>query len=83
MIVRVLLWRLEDGEGSFAEVQAAIDRLEPLDPPSTWLWSDPQERFGALLVDDEPDGALPPQLDAIRGLIGRDPDLYDEFDAIG
>lgn len=49
MIVGVLLRRLDDGEGSFAEVSAAIDRLELLDPPSTWLWSDPQKRFGALL----------------------------------
>ena len=29
--------------------------------------------------DDEP---VPPQLDELRRLVGRDPDLYEEFDIL-
>lgn len=83
MIVRLLLWRLDDAGGSFAELHDALDELEPLDPPSTWLWNEAQERFGVLLVDDDPDAAAPASLAEIRARIGRDPDLYEEFDAIG
>jgi hypothetical protein len=83
VIVRLLLWRLDDAGGSFAELQDALDELEPLDPPSTWLWNEAQERFGVLLVDDDPDAAPPPPVAEIRARIGRDPDLYDEFDTIG
>lgn len=83
MIVRLLLWRLDDAGGSFEELRAALDDLAPLHPPSTWLWSEAQERFGVLLVDDDPDMVAPSQLDVVRALVGRDPDLYEEFDAIG
>jgi hypothetical protein len=44
-----------------------------------FLVDEAAERVGALVVA-EPEEALPPQLDELRALIGRDPDLYDEFD---
>ncbi|MGL6280214.1 MAG: hypothetical protein ACRC50_11740 [Gaiella sp.] len=83
MIVRLLLWRLDDAGGSFEEVRAALDDLTPLDPPSAWLWNEAQERFGALVAEDEGDLALPEQIEVVRALLGRDPDLYDEFDVLG
>ena len=45
------------------------------------LVNEAAERLGALLVaeDDEP---VPGQLDELRAMIGRDPDLYEEFDVL-
>ena len=81
MIVRVVLWRLDESTIAFDELRNRLDELEPLDAPSMLLGNEAGERIGVLLVadDDEPP---PPQLDALRGLIGRAPDLYEEFDAL-
>ncbi len=81
MIVRLLLWRLADSSVSIEEIQDLVETLDPLDAPSTWLWNGAQERFGLLLVSDGSDEA-PPQLAEVRALMGRDPDLFDEFDAL-
>jgi hypothetical protein len=82
MIVRLLFWRLGEIDASFAQVCELLDQLEPLDKPSAWLWNESHERFGALIVTDE-DETTPPQLDHLRALIGREPDLYEEFDTLG
>jgi hypothetical protein len=82
MIVRLLFWRLGEADASFEQVRDLLDQLEPLESPSTWLWNDSHERFGALLVVEE-DEITPPQLDQVRFLVGREPDLYEEFDALG
>jgi hypothetical protein len=81
MIVRLLLWRL-DGSLSLTELRDRLDELEPLAAPSTWLWNEPQETFGALLLLDDDEGP-PDQVTEIRQLLARDPDVYEEFDAIG
>ncbi len=81
MIIRLLFWRLGESDASFEQVSNLLGQLDPLDKPSTWLWNDSTERFGALLVTE--DELTPPQLDQISGLIGREPDLYEEFDALG
>jgi hypothetical protein len=80
VIVRLLLWRLADASVTVEDVHDLIGALAPLDPPSTWLWNGAQERFGLLLIGEGSSDA-PPQLAAVRGLMGRDPDLFDEFDA--
>lgn len=81
MIVRLLFWRLGELDASFDDVRDLVEQLEPLEHPSAWLWNDSTERFGALLVSE--DELAPPQLDQVRGLLGREPDLYEEFDALG
>jgi hypothetical protein len=82
MIVRLLFWRLGEADASIDRVRDLLDQLEPLERPSTWLWNDSHERFGALIVADE-DETTPVQLDQLRALIGREPDLYEEFDTLG
>jgi hypothetical protein len=81
VIVRILLWRLDERTPSVEQLRDRIQELEPLDAPGAFLLNDAAERIGALVVaeDDEP---APAQLDELRALIGRDPDLYEEFDVL-
>lgn len=81
MIVRILLWRLDERSPSFGELRESIEGLAPLEPPGAFLLNEAAERIGALVVDEE-DVPPPTQLDELRALIGRDPDLYEEFDAL-
>jgi hypothetical protein len=81
VIVRILLWRLDERTSSFEALRGQIEELEPLAPPSALLVNEAAERIGALVVADE-DEPLPGQLEELRALIGRDPDLHEEFDAL-
>jgi hypothetical protein len=81
VIVRILLWRLDERTSSFEALRGQLDELEPLEPPSTFLVNEAAERIGALVVSDE-DEPLPGQLEELRAFLGRDPDLYEEFDAV-
>ena len=80
MIVRILLWRLDEAGPSLDALRERLDQLEPLDAPSALLVNEAAERVGAVVQteEDEP----PPQLDHLRALIGREPDLYEEFDLL-
>lgn len=79
MIVRLLLWRVDERSPSLDELREGLDGLGTLPPPGMFLVDEAAERIGALVVA-EAEEPLPPQLDELRALIGRDPDLYDEFD---
>ncbi len=77
MVVRIVLWSLGDARTTIDELR---ERLEPLEAPSAWLWNEPAERFGALVVGDELD--VSDRLTLARELIGKAPDAYEEFDAL-
>ena len=81
MIVRIVLWRLDEASPSFENLRERLEQVEPLPAPSALLVNEAAERLGVLLVTevDEPPLA---QLDELRTLIGRDPDLYEEFDVL-
>ena len=81
MIVRILLWRLDERTPSLEELRDRIEKLEPLVAPGAFLVNDAAERVGALVVAEE-DEPAPAQLDELRALIGREPDLYEEFDTL-
>ena len=81
MIVRILLWRLDEAGPSLEALRERLDQLEPLDAPSVLLVNEAAERVGAVLHAEE-DEPPPPQLDHLRALIGREPDLYEEFDLL-
>ncbi|HET9243797.1 MAG TPA: hypothetical protein VFN99_10145 [Gaiella sp.] len=80
MIVRIVLWRLDESTPPVGELRDRLDELEPLTAPSAFLVNEGAERIGMLLVDEEDEP--PPQLEELRRLVGRDPDLYEEFDAL-
>ena len=73
MIVRLLLWSLADSKTSFEELRGAPSRPRGA---STWLVNEAAERFGLVAFGDEP-----PDLEAVRDLIGRDPDVAEEFES--
>jgi len=73
VIVRLLLWNLADSKTSLDELRA---RLEP-DPSRTWISDETTERFGVVETWDGDPGDFPA---AIRDLIGKDPEIAEEFD---
>ena len=76
MVVRLLIWSLFDSETT---IDALRDELPFLEGPSSWLWSEGAERFGAVVFGDE----LPEAVGWARDRIGDDPAVYEEFEAIG
>jgi len=75
VIVRILIWSLFDSRTTIDELQQALPEL---DPPSEWVWSEASERFGIVPFGDE----LPEGVGWARDLIGDDPEVYEEFDAV-
>jgi hypothetical protein len=73
-VVRILIWNLADSKTSIAELQ---ERLPELPNGDFWIVNEPQERFGLVARSDEP-----PELEPLRHLIGKEPDIAEEFDAI-
>ena len=75
MIVRILIWSLFDSKTTIDELREALPALAP---PSAWIWNEASERFGALVLDED----VPEAVLEARALIGREPDVYEEFDAL-
>ena len=59
MIVRLVLWRLDERTPPVEELRDRLDELEPLTLPSTFLVNEGAEQIGMLAVadDDEPAAA--------------------------
>jgi hypothetical protein len=53
------------------------DALPELEPPSSWIWNEAAERFGIVSHGEE----LPEAVGWAQGLIGAEPDVYEEWDS--
>ncbi len=73
-VLRILIWNLGDSKTSLAEVRGALP--EPRDGDE-WIGNEPQERFGLVSAADEL-----PDLEALNALIGKEPDVAEEFDVL-
>jgi hypothetical protein len=73
-VARILIWNLADSKTTLAELR---DRLPQLDEGDYWIANDVQERFGLVSTGDEL-----PDLAAVRELIGKEPDVAEEYDVI-
>jgi len=73
MIVRLLIWSLADSKTTLEELR---EHLSP-DPNRTWISDGNTERFGVIETWDGEPEAFPQD---IRDLIGKDPDIAEEFD---
>ena len=75
VVVRVLIWSLFESKPRIDELRASLPELEP---PSAWIWNEASERFGAVVFGEEPPDAVA----HARELVGREPDVYEEFDEL-
>jgi hypothetical protein len=73
-IVRILIWNLGDSKTSLDELR---DQLPPAADGDVWFANDVQERFGLVSTNDEL-----PDLTHVRDLIGKEPDVAEEFDTV-
>jgi hypothetical protein len=72
VIARLLLWSLFDSKTTLDELR---EHLPPLPDGDVWISNEAADRFGLIsFADDLPD------LGRVRELIGRDPDVFEEFD---
>lgn len=73
-VVRILIWNLADSKTSVAEL---LDHLPPVSDEDVWIVNEPQERFGLVSLEEEL-----PDIERLRALIGKEPDIAEEFDAV-
>lgn len=73
-ILRILIWNLADSKSSLAEV---LDQLPEPREGDEWIANVPQERFGLVSSEDEL-----PNLVALKELIGKEPEVAEEFDVV-
>jgi hypothetical protein len=74
MLVRLLLWNVLESKSSIEELRASLPELSE---PSTWIWNEATERFGAIVVGDD----VPESIGWAQDLVGGEPDVYEEFEA--
>jgi hypothetical protein len=72
LIARILIWSLYDSKASLDELRAQLPELPDGD---RWISNDAQERLGLITFGDEL-----PDLGEIPRLIGKDPEVAEEFD---
>jgi hypothetical protein len=73
MIVRLLLWNLADSKTTLDEVRS---RLRPA-ANRTWISDEATERFGLVETWEDEPGEFPRE---IRDLIGKEPEIAEQFD---
>ena len=83
MIARIVLWSLAEAETTFDELRDALDE-QPGEVPGrvfeAWVSDEASERWGTLSVYSSREAADRAPAGRLRELIGRDPDLLEEFD---
>jgi hypothetical protein len=75
MLVRLMIWNAAESKTTIDELRESLPELEP---PSRWIWNEASERFGAIVLGDD----LPEAIGWAQDLVGDDPDVYEEFDAV-
>lgn len=76
MTVRLLLWNLADSRTTLEELQA---QLPDLGDGDHWISDPATDRFGLVAVSDS--DSLD-EVERIRDLIGKDPEIGEEFEIL-
>ncbi len=87
MLVRLLLWSLADAQTTLEELRRAL-RDEIVDEAANlpglrlklWVSNEAGERFGVLELWESADMAVLPANVRERELLGKDPEVGEEFD---
>lgn len=72
MLLRILLWNIADSKTTVGELRERLPRLPEGD---VWISDEATERFGLVSFSDPL-----PDIGEIRELIGKDPEIGEEFD---
>jgi hypothetical protein len=73
-VARILIWSLADSKTTIDELR---DQLPDAPDGGVWIANEPQERFGLVTIGDEL-----PDLEPLLTLIGKDPEIAEEFDVV-
>ena len=87
MIVRLVLWNLADSETTIDELRRylrdeSVDQFEDVEGLrfKVWVSDEATERWGAVYVFESQEAARQPLPGRARQLIGKEPDVAEEFD---
>ena len=87
MVVRLVLWNLADSKTTIGELRRYL-RNESVDAFSAvpglrfkaWVSDEVTERWGAVYLWESPEAAAAELPSRARELIGKEPDIVEEFD---
>ena len=74
MTVRLLLWNLAESKTSLDELRQRLPAIDGY----VWISDEATERFGVISFSDSSEAEG--ELAGIRDLIGKDPDIGEQFD---
>ena len=87
MLVRIVLWSLADSKTTVGELRRylrdeSVDAFENVEGLrfKAWISDEVTERWGAVYVWESAEAARGELPSRARELIGKDPDLAEEFD---
>lgn len=87
MVVRFVLWNLADSKTNIEELRRylrdeSVDEFSRVDGLrfKVWISDEATERWGAVWVFESAGAARQPLPGRARELIGKDPDIAEEFD---
>ncbi len=87
MLVRIVLWGLADSQTNIAELRRylqdeSVDAFEQVPGLRLKLWvsDETTERWGAIYLWDSVEASQQTMPSRARELIGKDPDIVEEFD---
>ena len=72
-VVRLLVWSLGDSQTTLDELR---EHLPSAVDPDAWISNAAAERFGLITYGGTPES----ELARVRDLIGKDPEVAEEFD---
>jgi hypothetical protein len=72
-VLRVYIWNLADSKTTLEELR---DRLPPAVLPDFWFSNEAAERFGLITFGGTP----PDELEMVHDLIGKDPEVAEEYE---